>query len=469
MNKNEAPIDRVILRFGRPAGFLALGIGFGLTSCSLPPREAWNRVQDKGLIPTLMASNASAAETGADDVSDFAESPSEPIAQNAWGGMVQTEPEERPDVGSDAEPDSDVPSQPRSRRPFRFGSLFAAGTPTAKPIGGTAAHVYSPFTGEDKAVDVSGLASGSRAKCPYTGKVFIVPDLSEAVSETSVEHVAESTLIEEPKVKPSAPPKRIRVGREKKKSLAKSKPRPKPKRTVASTDFVPSLPEPSLPAKPPVEEKAVLVGTVVPGRPGFVRSPFAKESQLVDVTGLEPGQEVRCPYSGKLFKVPAGANKAIALSNDKPSLPTQKPKPSVESDGPNLIDRPEVAKVDDESGTKDEESKEEPEKTKLPSDATGLARPLPKKPNDSGSKPEPAKSEPKSESKPVDAEQSKEPKPKNVEGGESSLPVAKRVAGRQGLVHSPYAAKSQLVDVSGKAPGSKVRCPFSGKAFLVPE
>ncbi len=45
-------------------------------------------------------------------------------------------------------------------------------------------------------------------------------------------------------------------------------------------------------------------GNPITGRPGFVNSPYAAKHQLVDVTGLPTGMEVKCPYTGKLFKVP---------------------------------------------------------------------------------------------------------------------------------------------------------------------
>ena len=45
-------------------------------------------------------------------------------------------------------------------------------------------------------------------------------------------------------------------------------------------------------------------GKSVAGRPGLVTSPYAGSSQLVDVTGMSTGQAVKCPYTGKLFKVP---------------------------------------------------------------------------------------------------------------------------------------------------------------------
>jgi hypothetical protein len=49
-------------------------------------------------------------------------------------------------------------------------------------------------------------------------------------------------------------------------------------------------------------------GTAISGRPGFVNSPYAAKHQLVDVTGLPTGMEVKCPYTGKLFRVPPQAN-----------------------------------------------------------------------------------------------------------------------------------------------------------------
>jgi hypothetical protein len=52
---------------------------------------------------------------------------------------------------------------------------------------------------------------------------------------------------------------------------------------------------------------SVPVASAIPNRKGFVHSPFAAKHQIVDVTGLKPGQEVKCPFSGKLFRIPADA------------------------------------------------------------------------------------------------------------------------------------------------------------------
>jgi hypothetical protein len=77
----------------------------------------------------------------------------------------------------------------------------------------------------------------------------------------------------------------------------------------------PDNPPPTHPATPdtkpqqPVPEKPGTVGEIpyakpVPGKPGFVFSPYEQYKGYIDVRGFPPGTEVKDPYSGKSFLVP---------------------------------------------------------------------------------------------------------------------------------------------------------------------
>lgn len=65
----------------------------------------------------------------------------------------------------------------------------------------------------------------------------------------------------------------------------------------------PTTPPPTSPPPPPTAPTTPY-GVKVPGKPGFVYSPFDKTAGVVDVQGMAPGTKVKCPYTGKVFIVP---------------------------------------------------------------------------------------------------------------------------------------------------------------------
>ncbi len=62
-----------------------------------------------------------------------------------------------------------------------------------------------------------------------------------------------------------------------------------------------STPPPVVPAPAPAE---IPFATRITGKPGFVKSPFDPNGQAIDVRDFQSGQKARCPYTGKIFRVP---------------------------------------------------------------------------------------------------------------------------------------------------------------------
>ncbi len=232
--------------------------GLMLASCAIPPREAWHEIQSRGLITYYMHKE------------------SRPLGSTAGTkNLVQTTPAPvqapMPSVG---------PDRPATPPP---AMLNASTMPVAQAVPDLPGYVRTPFTNPPRLVDVRGMSPGSKVVCPYTQRPFLVPG-----------SVSASTNIAANRPKPQPAPDR-----------PKTTPVDANANVAAMTKPAPSAPATTAPAPAPATATPELpYGTPIAGRPGFVNSPFAAKHQLVDVTGLPVGMEVKCPYTGKLFRVP---------------------------------------------------------------------------------------------------------------------------------------------------------------------
>ncbi len=258
---------------------LAAVLSVSLASCSLPPKQAWQAIHNDGLI-TYIRSELNGTAGRANSQAIAAKTNASPTAAPQSKTAPTTTPLSTP-----------PPSQ-----------LASNSLPTAQTVPGLAGYVRTPFTNPPRLVDVRGMSSGSKVVCPFTRKPFIVPEMGTSDRQVATVPVGNSAPASS--VKPTAQPAPQPAATTPTQPIAKSG------QVAANTrsnplSTPPAAPTSVAPAPAAPAPQDMPFGLAIPGRPGFVNSPFAAKHQLVDVTGLPTGMEVKCPYTGKLFRVPA--------------------------------------------------------------------------------------------------------------------------------------------------------------------
>ena len=293
-----------------------------LASCALPPKQAWQKIRSDGLISYISYEMRTPRHPlGAPGPVLPIGPASKPVPNGASGT--------RPLIakGGPATTPLTAPVATKRHANADPGTMSPPeGTLTAAAVPALPGYVRSPYTNPPRLIEVKEASPGATMICPYTLKPFIIPSNLQTRSEPvmATRNKPERTPVSPPS--PTVTPRKDQpnsipeVALKDLATLPQSSPSSTPSGNMASQGQAPGNTAPQSAAPKPAED--IPYGSPIVGRPGYVNSPHAASNQLVDVTGLPVGMEVKCPYTGKVFRVPP-QDVAASKPATPPSVPAE--------------------------------------------------------------------------------------------------------------------------------------------------
>jgi hypothetical protein len=176
-------------------------------------------------------------------------------------------------------PDKSTDVKPAARI-FLLSAIILSGCSAARNVAVTSFRVLdAPANFVRRQIDGQDQSTTTTTTTTVASDTVTTPGRTVTVSPSTRE-TQRRNVTRQDQPRPSASPRSSPVT-----LTEKSKPSPGPSRNVTTQTQYPT-------AKP------------VPGKPGYVFSPFDPSGGYVDITGYSPGQKVKDPYSGKIFLVP---------------------------------------------------------------------------------------------------------------------------------------------------------------------
>ena len=185
-------------------------------------------------------------------------------------------------------------------RSLLIAAVFLAGCGTARDVAMTPYHVTrGAAVGSYKVARAVAVGSYRVASAPVryaTRKSSNEPTMVGSPEATESDVRERGQYVPPPEVAP-ATQRRPRSERESSQSTSSTASRTTHKNAVQSSTSVSSSRTSGPPAEFPTAKS-------VPGKPGYVFSPFDSSGRYVDVSGYAPGTKVKDPWTDKIFIVP---------------------------------------------------------------------------------------------------------------------------------------------------------------------